>query len=277
MTNNIHIFFLTVILIISCSKDDANKLKEKNEPYLNYSQLENKIDYYIKKFERNYGDCETDANCIRIKLEYPEIITPGNSNDSVNAFINNRLLKAVDYVDNYSNFEELSDRLITSYMLVQKEFEDYETGWFLERKIYLINLNQNILSLSSEETIYTGGANTGYNFNYINFNTEEGTIISIDDLVKKDEMNELLLVGETNFRKLKKIPKNLSLESAGFWFDDNVFQLNDNFTVTDSGLVFFYNLYEIAPRSEGITKLVIPSKDVRDLLINSELVSHKEN
>jgi len=277
MINYIHIFFLIFVLLISCSKDDTNKLKEKKEPYLNYSQLENKIDYYIKKFERNYGDCKTDANCIRIKLEYPEIITPGNSNDSVNAFINKQLLKAVIDVDNYSNFEELADRLITKYMLIQKELGDYETGWFLERKINLINLSQNILTLSSEETIYTGGANTEYNFNYINFDTDDGKIVSLGDIIKKEKMKKLISVAEINFRNFKKIPKDISLESAGFWFNDNIFQLNENFMISDSGLVFLYNLYEIAPRSEGITKLLIPANEVRDFLLNPELVSPKNN
>jgi hypothetical protein len=113
--------------------------------------------------------------------------------------------------------------------------------------------------------MYTGGANAYYNLTFKNFDIVDGSKILLEDIIKTSKLSKVEDIAKEIFIELKKIPANQSFEEAGFWFKDKKFALNDNFAISDSGLVFFYNLYEIAPRSEGTIELFIPKEKLISL------------
>jgi hypothetical protein len=92
-----------------------------------------------------------------------------------------------------------------------------------------------------------------------------GKTIILSDIVEPENIVKLEKIGKTIFFNLKNIDANQTEEEAGFWFEKKTFELNDNFAITDSGLVFFYNLYEIASRAEGTTELLIPKEKITNL------------
>ena len=126
---------------------------------------------------------------------------------------------------------------------------------------------KNIISITNEEVIFTGGANVFYDLTYTNFDLNSGKLITLDSIIPENSFAKVEAIGESIFTKMKNISTDQSLEKASFWFENKKFALNDNFAVSDSGLIFFYNLYEIAPRSEGTTQLFIP-KEKLNLLTN---------
>lgn len=65
---------------------------------------------------------------------------------------------------------------------------------------------------------------------------------------------------------MKQLGPDDDLGSAGFWFENNKFSLNDNFLILDSGLVFYYNNYEITAYAFGPTELEIPYTKIKTLV-----------
>ncbi|MCB0300152.1 MAG: DUF3298 domain-containing protein, partial [Calditrichaeota bacterium] len=55
-----------------------------------------------------------------------------------------------------------------------------------------------------------------------------------------------------------------------FFFENNRFELNDNFRIGDNGLEFLFNPYEIAPYAFGAMTLELPYSEIGDLLSKSE-------
>jgi len=83
---------------------------------------------------------------------------------------------------------------------------------------------------------------------------------------------ELTKIGEVEFRKVKELAAEADLGESGFWFENNEFYLNDNFLITDSSLVFYYNNYEITAYAFGPTELIIPMSKIASLLDDSSLI-----
>ena len=94
---------------------------------------------------------------------------------------------------------------------------------------------------------------------------------SLIHFIDKDRIEEFYKIGESHFRKVKNISENQTIKETGYWFENDKFYLPDNFIISDSGFVFFYNLYEIAPRSEGYTELFIPKEELNDILLTNNI------
>jgi len=94
----------------------------------------------------------------------------------------------------------------------------------------------------------------------------------LDEIIWPDKQAELTKVGEAEFRKLKELTAEADLGQAGFWFENNEFFLNDNFLITDSSLVFYYNNYEITAYAFGPTELSIPFSKIKSLVDDKSLI-----
>ncbi len=71
---------------------------------------------------------------------------------------------------------------------------------------------------------------------------------------------------------MKELAADADLGQAGFWFENNEFFLNDNFLITDSSLVFYYNNYEITAYAFGPTELIIPFSKIKSLVEEKSLI-----
>ena len=260
-----HSSILILALILSgCANKNKQSDNLENTKSIIFS--DNEIRYYEKVYHKTYGNCINDEDCAEIKIEFPEIISHGVAYDSINNYVQNRILSLPFNEDKYKSMDEISDSLFSNYIDVKKEFDDYHTAWSIKTNISISGITKNILSLKSVETIYTGGANAFYNVNFANFNLSTGKFLNIDDVIPTKGLLGLKEIGKTIFYRLKNIEANKLEEQAGYWFENKNFELNNNFAVTDSGLVFFYNLYEIAPRSMGTTELFIPKEKIAHLV-----------
>jgi len=256
------IFFLIIFSFWGCNKDKPNppQTKSPNTIVANNGQLK----FYEKIYWKTFGNCAAKKDCAEIKIEYPEIIPNGVAFDSINNHIKTLILNAPFTEDTYKTLDEKADSLFSNYISVQKEFKDYHIGWFIHSKVQITGIFNDIISIRTDEKMFTGGANIFYNVLFSNIDIKSGNEFFLEDIIKIDKLKKLKEIGENLFYELKEIPKNKSLESAGYWFEDKAFEFSDNFAITDSGLVSFYNLYEIAPRVYGTTELFIPKEKIVD-------------
>lgn len=151
------------------------------------------------------------------------------------------------------------------------EFEKYAktsphvNPWFEERNLSVRLQTPSYISFQQDWSNYTGGAHGMYSTVFFNYNVGKGKEIFLHDLLEPTRRADLTRLGEELFRKQEGLNANDALEPA-YFFEDGKFYLNDNYTLTEDGLLFLYNIYEIKPYVAGQTKLLIPYRALEPLL-----------
>jgi hypothetical protein len=77
--------------------------------------------------------------------------------------------------------------------------------------------------------------------------------------------SELTKIAEQIFRKNEKLTDTSSL-ARDYFFKDNKFALNENYSITPAGFKFVYNQYEIKPYAAGKTELLLPYSQIKKLM-----------
>jgi len=60
---------------------------------------------------------------------------------------------------------------------------------------------------------------------------------------------------------------------AGFYFEQDIFTLTDNFAITKEGLKFVYNPYEVAPYAFGQQEIIIPYTSLKEVIRKDGLLT----
>jgi hypothetical protein len=260
------------VFLIGC---DFNGTKTNDKD----SHQNDSLSYSYKKYDKQLFDCEkVDSPCAKVSLQSLKVEGEGNAIDSINAKIERRFLnlygESEEGLEAYESSEELINAFLDEYARIVKDMPDYTSEWLLERTVE-VNFNKlGMFGVSFVDFSYTGGAHGNSLLLYSNFNSATGNFIGLQDLLKYEE--PLLIAADIIFRESQNIQASTKFEDAGFWFDDTGFYLPDNFFLSDMGIHFFYNPYEIAPYSYGAVELFI-SWDEADEFLQDEWKHLPEN
>lgn len=123
-----------------------------------------------------------------------------------------------------------------------------------------------VLTVSLSTNAYTGGAHGSYNTEYFVFDAETGKRLKIADVFIPGYEVSLDALIDTRFRETKGLTNADPLNGEKGGLFEDVIRHNENFAVTDQGITFFYNPYEIAPFSEGPTEINLTWQEVNPLL-----------
>jgi hypothetical protein len=133
--------------------------------------------------------------------------------------------------------------------------EEESNPWEIEVSMDIQD-HPTFVELTTSGWTYTGGAH-GNGFNtYFLIDRTDGKMLTLRDFFTN--LDELNTIAEKYFRAIFGLSETESLNEYGFWFDNDNFTVNENFTSSGDSLLFFYNTYEIAPYSGGPTELLIP-------------------
>jgi len=239
---------------------------------------ENNLSYKIEKYEMQSEGCDTlrEDNCAKIKIEFPQITSFENTKvkDKINKSIESLFSSNEEVGREEVDFNSEMKSFIADYLEFISEFPDAFQSWFIERTGE-VKLNKgNIFSIDYMEYSYTGGAHPNTFVIFKNFNLTNGEEITLDEIIPADKQEELTNIAETEFRKLKELTPDADLGQAGFWFENNEYYLSDNFLISDSSLVFYYNSYEITAYAFGPTELIIPYSRIKTLLGEKSLLNN---
>jgi len=220
--------------------------------------------------EKQTGDCEKNEseNCATIKIDYIQIDYSENQlvQDSINVQIKYELLQPIGIEKNNTSFELMMQNFIDEYKYFKKEFPDSYQQWEFERKVTARYIDKNILCCEFREYSYLGGAHPNSFLTFANFNLNSAEIINLSDILIDGYLDELNNIAEQIFRKEKELADEINLTEAGFWFDDDKFSVNHNFTIGKDGLTFYYNSYEITAYAYGPTEMFIPYNSIKKLI-----------
>ena len=256
----------SLLLLISC----ADKSGDQN---LGNNSLQ--IETVILQQQSEGCENRDSGNCAKIKIEYIELKNLPNLSamEKINSKIQKELLRTIGREKNNNNFDALMQNFIDEYKNFKKEFPESHQEWEIERRVDNNFKDDNILSCTISEYSYLGGAHPNTFLTVINFNLNSGEILNLPDILIDEYLDELNNIAEPIFRKEKELTKDINLTEAGFWFDDDKFSVNNNFTIGKDGLTFFYNSYEITAYAFGPTELFIPYNLIKKLIKPDGLLS----
>ncbi|UCH64790.1 MAG: DUF3298 domain-containing protein [Ignavibacterium sp.] len=251
---------ILLLVLFSCGKSD------EKQPVDRTSSLTTKV----HTLEKQTGDCSTEdlGNCAIIQLEYIEVFYSENITveEKINTRINNELLKPISNEESNESFEDMMTGFLDEYKNFKEEFPKSAQHWKLERIATELFKSKSLFCIELFEYAYLGGAHPNSYRNFINFNLTNGDDLNLSDILVKDYSEKLHVIGEEIFREINEIELTKDLTEAGYWFDNNKFSLNNNFTIDEYGLTFYYNNYEITAYAFGPTELFIPYNRISDLI-----------
>lgn len=184
--------------------------------------------------------------------------------------VNNTLLLAVTGVDPSRPHGPVSVQgTATTFIGEYDDFrkEDPEaTPWYSETTGSVLLNRSGLLTVGITTDMYTGGAHGMNSTAYYVFDAETGERLQNGDLFLPGSEARLDALVERRYREAKGLAPNEPLNGEKGELFEDVIRHNDNFAVTDLGITFLYNPYEIAPYAVGPIEVDLKWAELQPLL-----------
>ncbi|MCT8339217.1 DUF3298 and DUF4163 domain-containing protein [Flavobacteriaceae bacterium TK19130] len=217
--------------------------------------------------ESELGIC-TDDPCSEITIN--AIKAEGNTeldkaiNTRIQDFIIASLFLGEESNPRATTIEEAAEEFVLAYRDHKHDYPDITAEYVAEISVEPLVHTENMICLELQQYKFTGGAHGYGSVQFANFDVVEGTLLSNEALLK-DEAG-FISVAEEYFRKEKDIPSDASINSTGFWFENDTFQLPQSIGFTKNNVILHYNAYDIASYAEGAIEIQIPVSEVQPFL-----------
>lgn len=205
------------------------------------------IKYPYLKLKSEYNN-KKDENLDNLKTINNEIL------NTINNFKGNIKKASQEYKDMYNKDSSKDKNIKYQYEAVSK----YELGY---------NKN-NILSIPITMYEFTGGAHGLTNIKSFNYDLKKGKQFELKELFKSDSNYKEII----NNYISKEIEKNPSIYFGGSNDGFKGISDNQNYYISEEGIVIYFDLYEIAPYSTGIPMFTITWDEIINYLENPEIV-----
>lgn len=227
------------------------------------------ITYTFSAIEKNIP-CKEGGQDMCLKIFIEKIDIEGGTSDNARQKIEKTLFNAISESGNSEepakSPEQIAENLQTEYTRIKEEMPDYKLPWDYQSEFEVYLNRGGLFAVELTNYSFTGGAHgTGFTYFYT-FDTDNGNTLLLKDLLLPKKYDELHALAESQFRLTRDIDSTEGYEEAGFWFEDDLFRLNDNYKYSEDGLEVVFNPYEIAPFSEGEILLQFPYSAIEEFV-----------
>lgn len=218
------------------------------------------LSFSAKTIEKTTGSGDKYAT---VKFEYPFFV--GSHSDTLNKLIALKL--GAGYMDTlvHENFEEVMQQFLDSYDTLTKQLPDMSQSWELKKKMEVVSQNENFITLHLNIYEFAGGAHPNGFDQYFHYDLKSNQEVFLNAFLNEEGSEKLRVIAEGVFRNEFKLSKDISLDSAGFFFENGKFVLPANYVFTKDGIQFHYNDYEIRSHAEGPYDLLVPYAKFKDV------------
>lgn len=205
-----------------------------------------------------------EENCAYISLQIPWTEAQNSRDKLLNRNIEKHVIQILDYEEENTSNElpEMSKNFISNYEASASEFPEYNIPWEANVEGRVLSNNAEIISIQFDLALFTGGAHGYSSKSFLNIDPQTGEILNTDDLFTEDFKS----YAEELFRKKHAIPANESINSTGYFFENDSFHLPKNIGFVQNKIILRYNVYEVASYSEGGIQLEIPREEAKDFI-----------
>lgn len=257
--------FLIPICFIAC-QHEKKSVSTSDTTRVNHTDLSFKYDS-VKVYSKYTVTSENITDTTKAVILYPVF-----SDEKINQFIEQKMMSFANEGEHYNTYQDFTTAFIKNFDDFNKENKSYGQTWFMDGKIEVLAHQPQYLSALITYVNYEGGAHPNSNFTYLNYDPANHREITLDALINPDAMSRLTEVAEKIFRQNEKLSPTESLKDS-YFFENDKFSLNQNFTITKEGLKFLYNPYEIKAYAFGTTELLIPFAELKDIAKPNSLLN----
>ena len=277
-----------VVGLLGCGDDPAPEAPEQASPDTTVEAAPPVVDapstgprvaptFEVRKSEVFEPCPNVEEVCARLLIEYPEFLTAANAQvlQKLNTTVLETLLAPSFSEGPAPSIEALQESFFEEYNGTL--LEGFESRWFDERVVQVTHQEAGVLTLEFRHDSFYAAAHPNYAkvFQVIDITT--GRQLTLDDLLIEGWEERLESLGEAAFRKVHNLSSTALLAAHGFYFENQTFDLTDNFAVVPEGLFFFYNPYDVAPWAFGSTEFTITWDEFGDLVLAGGPLGALEN
>ncbi|TSE06359.1 DUF3298 and DUF4163 domain-containing protein [Aquimarina algiphila] len=206
-------------------------------------------------------DCKV-VDCASLEINLLKVIDDSQISTTINKEIEHVACSILNIGEQTSQetLKEAAHQFNTSYQEISEEFPDETVPYEASINCELGFQCKGLLSVVMDSYVFTGGAHGYGSISYINIDTKSGKRIANKSLFK--DYDAFVSYAEKVFRTQHKIPEEESINSTGFFFENDVFTLPENIGFTDKEVVLYYNQYEINSYAEGPVELKLNKEEV---------------
>jgi Deacetylase PdaC/Protein of unknown function (DUF3298) len=203
---------------------------------------------------------EVFENNATIEINIPR--AEGNSQlaSAINSKIENHIANMLNFSEDDADSISLDDavkKFDAEYNAFKNDFEESALVWEALFDGEVTYQSSEIISIAINSYLNTGGAHGNTNITFLNFNSRNGNLLGFDDLFTNKE--------EFTKRIKPYFDKETKDSNINYFFDEG-FYLPANIGFNEDGVIFFYNVYEIASYADGITEFTVPFEDINSFL-----------
>lgn len=222
------------------------------------------LTYTYQAIHERAADCgsKPDSTCTVVDIKYPLFKGQGVLNDTIKHKLLNIFMLG-EKPD--TSLNSLTTNFLKSYTDAKKDDPRSEMFYTLESYAKVIRQDSSLLALEYGGYSYQGGAHGGSFTGFINWDTKTNKNVTLDDILVDGYKPQLTKIAEKVFRKNEKLTDTSSLKND-YFFKDDKFALNENYSITPAGIRFVYNQYEIKPYAAGQTELLLSYSQLKTLM-----------
>ena len=122
---------------------------------------------------------------------------------------------------------------------------------------------------------YTGGAHGFYGSSSYTYDFKSEKLISLEDIFVMNYEAILEEAINTQLRIDMNLASDASLIDEGFFVE--VVTATPNFMLSETGITFHYNFYEIAPYAYGSFDITVPYDEIRSIIPSGGVIERMMN
>jgi hypothetical protein len=246
----------TIILFSSCNPRND---KIQNAIFQGNNKTDTLIYSYTthKDISSYLVENDEDIDTAYYQISYP-VFADSTLNDVIHPYI---------LIDGDESVETATESFIWAFneFVEESSTQTITFPWYKNVKSEVWTNTPLFLTLATAVDEYTGGAHGNHYTVISNIDIQSKKKIEIKDIIEKEKIVELTKIAEVQFRKNENLSDSASLEKD-FFFENGTFDINENFGLTKSSFIIYFNEYEIRPYAEGPTLLEIPYSDIENIL-----------
>lgn len=200
--------------------------------------------------------------------------------DSNNKEIEKRINKVITYrafgydsINVKGAFNAFAEEMRDEYMLLRPEYLNEKdvnnnSPWFnynFDITGYDSRGYNNIINYTIQTIYFTGGNHGNEVYTLINFDPETGSEVTLQQLF--NENYEEVLIDRLTNKLAQKIGATSTedIQEKGYLLFNDMY-ITDNFLLEKDSMIFLYNNYDIAPYSQGKTRLAFSYNELKDIM-----------
>lgn len=208
-------------------------------------------------------ECTVEYSLLLPAAEKKEI------NDSIWSVILTRYFGVATGSDAAEVMKQTAEEILKNYQLQEYDTANlsnfyFELCWSVDKSMSIVFNSDYLLSLEFSVFQYAGGAHGMYGSVFSSIDLKTGKQIRLCEVIDTLQKRKLDKILTQKVRDTYEIKATDSLNDMGF-FTESI-EPNNNFYLTQKGIGFYYNPYEVSCYALGTVNVFVPYNEIREIM-----------